>query len=149
MKTACCKTRTFITTRLTQAILGRATRLPPSMNSSRQAPRPVPSPKPIPSNIKARRKRRKAPNAGELFTVKVRYTLPQETAGNLITFPVTDAAARRNGGALADFTFAAAVAAFGMLLRNAPTGETPVSTRPSPWPALPWGLIHRGTAGNS
>ncbi|MDR2499708.1 MAG: VWA domain-containing protein [Treponema sp.] len=58
--------------------------------------------------------------ANELFTVKVRYTLPNETAGNLITFPVTDASVRRDGGASEDFTFAAAVAAFGMLLRNSP-----------------------------
>ncbi|MDR1837215.1 MAG: von Willebrand factor type A domain-containing protein [Treponema sp.] len=58
--------------------------------------------------------------ADELATVKIRYKLPGETASSLISFPVRTQEIRRAGESSADFNFAAAVAAFGMLLRDSP-----------------------------
>lgn len=54
--------------------------------------------------------------AGELMYVKVRYKEPDETTSKLLARPV-DAQA---GSPSADFRFAAAVAGFGMLLRESP-----------------------------
>ena len=54
--------------------------------------------------------------AGELLYVKVRYKEPDETTSKLLAQPV-DAQA---GSPSADFRFAAAVAGFGMLLRESP-----------------------------
>lgn len=54
--------------------------------------------------------------SGELLYVKVRYKEPDEDASKLLTRPV-DAKA---GSPSADFRFAAAVAGFGMLLRESP-----------------------------
>ena len=56
----------------------------------------------------------------ELCTVKIRYKLPGETVSSLISFPVTTQEIRGAAEASADFTFAASVAAFGMLLRDSP-----------------------------
>jgi Ca-activated chloride channel family protein len=58
--------------------------------------------------------------AGELATVKIRYKRPGETSSDLLSFPVRTQEVRRAGESSADFTFAAAVAAFGMLLRDSP-----------------------------
>jgi len=58
--------------------------------------------------------------ADELATVSIRYKLPGETASNLLSFPVRTQEIRRAGESSADFTFAASVAAFGMLLRDSP-----------------------------
>ncbi|QQO10034.1 vWA domain-containing protein [Breznakiella homolactica] len=56
----------------------------------------------------------------ELLTVKMRYKNPNETVSEFISFPVkTDSIAAENT-ASDDFTFAASVAAFGMLLRDSP-----------------------------
>ena len=51
--------------------------------------------------------------------------------------------ARRSGaasrrGATDDFRFAAAVAEFGMLLRDSEFRGTPRTSRCLPWPAAPW-----------
>jgi Ca-activated chloride channel family protein len=64
-----------------------------------------------------------APDGGflnELLTVKVRYKLPQETESELLSFPVRTDSVRRAGEESQDFTFAASVAGFGMLLRESP-----------------------------
>lgn len=52
--------------------------------------------------------------AGEYAFVKIRYKLPGEAESRIITQPVTEA----NRAASADMAFAAAVAAFGQLLRG-------------------------------
>jgi Ca-activated chloride channel family protein len=61
---------------------------------------------------------------GELLTVKLRYKLPDGDNSRLLTVVVRDKKAGFNQ-ASSDFRFAAAVAAFGMLLRNSEhKGET-------------------------
>ena len=56
---------------------------------------------------------------GELLTVKLRFKEPDGQASKLLEFPVTDGGAGY-AKASADFKFAAAVAAFGMILRDSP-----------------------------
>jgi Ca-activated chloride channel family protein len=56
----------------------------------------------------------------ELYTVKVRYKLPGEINSALLSFPVKKADIKKKGETSADFNFAAAVAAFGMILRESP-----------------------------
>ena len=60
-----------------------------------------------------------ATGSGELLTLKLRYKEPDGNQSGLVEFPVTDA-----GGSYAkaspDYKFAAAVAAFGMILRDSP-----------------------------
>ena len=58
--------------------------------------------------------------ADELCTVKLRYKLPGETTSALISFPIRRSDVRSIDAASRDFTFAAAVTAFGMLLRDSP-----------------------------
>jgi len=53
----------------------------------------------------------------ELLTLKLRYQPPAGGKSTLMTYPLTDSGARF-GSASADMQFAAAVASFGMLLRN-------------------------------
>ncbi|MFO0566739.1 MAG: VWA domain-containing protein [Polyangiaceae bacterium] len=53
---------------------------------------------------------------GELGTIKLRYKLPQASESQLMEVVVRDARSAESG----DFRFAAAVAEFGMLLRNSP-----------------------------
>jgi len=55
----------------------------------------------------------------ELLTLKLRYKAPDGDISKLLTFPVTDPD-RRFDKATDDFRFAAAVASFGMLLRDSP-----------------------------
>ncbi|MDQ1258023.1 MAG: Ca-activated chloride channel, partial [Candidatus Hydrogenedentes bacterium] len=52
--------------------------------------------------------------SSELFTLKLRYKEPEGDTSKLLSFPVTDTDMETD----ADFRFAAAVASFGMLLRN-------------------------------
>jgi Ca-activated chloride channel family protein len=54
---------------------------------------------------------------GELLTLKLRYKEPDGETSKLLTIPVVDG---RSASASEDFRFAAAVAAFGMLLRDSP-----------------------------
>ncbi|HUL53477.1 MAG TPA: YfbK domain-containing protein, partial [Opitutaceae bacterium] len=54
-----------------------------------------------------------------LLTVKVRYKAPGGDASKLLEFPLTDRGAAF-AAASADFKFAAAVAGFGMVLRDSP-----------------------------
>src|SRR4029079_16380061 len=56
---------------------------------------------------------------GELFTLKLRYKQPDGDKSTLMETPVKDAG-KKYGEASRDFKFAAAVASFGMLLRNSP-----------------------------
>ena len=58
--------------------------------------------------------------ADELCTVKLRYKLPGETTSSLISFPVKKSELTGINQTSADFRFAAAVTAFGMLLRESP-----------------------------
>ena len=55
--------------------------------------------------------------SGELLALKLRYKLPDEQQSRLLEFPVMDSG-KRFGEASSEFRFAAAVAAFGMLLRG-------------------------------
>lgn len=58
-----------------------------------------------------------AGRSGELLALKLRYKLPDEQESRLKEYPVLDSD-KRFGEASSDFRFAAAVAAFGMLLRG-------------------------------
>ena len=58
-----------------------------------------------------------AANNGELLTVKIRYKQPDGDTSKLLEFPIKDTG-KRFGQADQDFRFAAAVAQFGMLLRD-------------------------------
>jgi Ca-activated chloride channel homolog len=58
-----------------------------------------------------------AAKSGELATIKLRYKLPDGEKSELFEVVVRDSPARQSS---ADFRFAAAVAEFGMLLRNSP-----------------------------
>jgi Ca-activated chloride channel family protein len=53
----------------------------------------------------------------ELFTVKLRYKAPDGTNSTLMTLPFTDTGSRLETASV-DFKFVAAVAAFGMILRD-------------------------------
>ena len=67
------------------------------------------------------------PNA-ELLTVKLRYKAPDGNASKLLEFPLTDPGAAF-ADASGDFKFAAAVAGFGMVLRDSPhRGATTLDT---------------------
>ena len=58
-----------------------------------------------------------AARSGELLTLKLRYQPPEGGTSTLLTYPLVDSEARFSA-ASADLQFAAAVASFGMLLRN-------------------------------
>jgi hypothetical protein len=58
-----------------------------------------------------------AATGGELLTLKLRYQPPSGGTSTLLTFPLKDSGAGFSA-ASADLQFAAAVASFGMLLRN-------------------------------
>jgi hypothetical protein len=57
--------------------------------------------------------------SGELLTLRLSYKLPEGQDSRLLEVPAKDSGARF-GKATADFRFASAVAAFGMVLRNSP-----------------------------
>ena len=58
-------------------------------------------------------------STGELLTVKLRYKEPDGETSKLLERPVTDEGTRY-ASATQDFKFAAAVASFGMILRDSP-----------------------------
>ncbi|MEM9659273.1 MAG: von Willebrand factor type A domain-containing protein, partial [Planctomycetota bacterium] len=60
-----------------------------------------------------------AASTGELLTLKIRYKQPDADEGVELEFPVTDGG-QKFAQSSDDFQFAAAVAAFGMLLRDSP-----------------------------
>ncbi len=84
----------------------------------------VPTGQPVPGSPSDPLKYQQPPSAAagqadnrELFTVKLRYKAPDGTDSQLITIPFLDPGSRL-GDASADFKFAAAVAAFGLILRD-------------------------------
>jgi Ca-activated chloride channel family protein len=62
---------------------------------------------------------RALPTSNELLTVKIRYKAPEGDASRLVEFPLIDRG-EAFADASADFKFAAAVAGFGMVLRDSP-----------------------------
>ncbi|MCK6526207.1 VWA domain-containing protein [Myxococcota bacterium] len=58
-----------------------------------------------------------AASSGEMMTVKLRYKEPEGSTSKLISFPVSDRG-KAFGSTSDDFRFSAAVAAYGMLLRD-------------------------------
>jgi Ca-activated chloride channel family protein len=60
-----------------------------------------------------------AAKSGELCTLKLRYKQPDGEKSTLLETPVKDSG-KKYGQASADFQFASAVAAFGMILRDSP-----------------------------
>lgn len=58
-----------------------------------------------------------AAKSGEMLTIKLRYKEPNSEKSKLISFPITDPG-KKWSQATPEFKFAAAVAAFGMLLRD-------------------------------
>ncbi len=70
----------------------------------------------VPANPKSKIQN---PKSGELLTVKIRYKEPTSDVSNPLEFPLRDTGARFED-ASADFKFAAAVAGFGMALRDSP-----------------------------
>ena len=61
----------------------------------------------------------RGPSSDELLTLKLRYKQPDGDTSKLLVFPITDDGASYVA-ASGDFKFAAAVAAYGMLLRDSP-----------------------------
>ena len=78
-------------------------------------------------------------NHAELLTVKIRYKEPAGEASSSLEFPLSDTG-HRFEEASADFKFAAAVAAFGMILRDSPHLGT--ATIPE---VLAWGRAGLGS----
>jgi hypothetical protein len=70
-----------------------------------------------------------APSSTELLTVKVRYKQPEGDSSTKLEFPVTDGGATWEKSTR-DFRWAAAVAGFGMMLRESPHKGS-----------LSWGLV--------
>ena len=62
---------------------------------------------------------REAPVGGELLTLKLRYKAPDGDTSKLLEFPLTDTGGTWEKSSR-DFRFAAAVASYGMLLRDSP-----------------------------
>ena len=62
---------------------------------------------------------REPTGSGELLTLKLRYKEPEGETSKLLEFPVTDGGASY-AKASGDYKFAAAVSAFGMILRDSP-----------------------------
>jgi len=83
----------------------------------------IPTGTPGPGSVTDELKYQKSPEltaaagSGELMNVNIRYKQPNGSKSKLLTFPVTDADARIDE-ASRDFRFSAAVAGFGMLLRD-------------------------------
>ena len=77
---------------------------------------------------------RTLPASDELLTVKIRYKAPDGDTSRLLEFPLTDQGAAF-AAASADFKFAAAVAGFGMVLRDSPHKGTATLTDVARWAA--------------
>ena len=69
--------------------------------------------------VKAPNSKLQTSNSGELLTVKIRYKEPAGDVSSKLEFPLMDTGARFEE-ASPDFKFAAAVAGFGMALRDSP-----------------------------
>jgi len=73
-------------------------------------------PKVDPSKYQPPAATQEAVASDEVLTLKIRYKLPSEDTSSLLEFPVK--MPEEVGNLSGDFQFAAAVAAFGMILRN-------------------------------
>jgi len=71
-------------------------------------------------------------NNGELLTVSIRYKEPTGDVSSKLEFPLMDAGARFED-ASPDFKFAAAVAGFGMILRDSPDRGQLTLAKVSEW----------------
>jgi len=69
--------------------------------------------------VDAKLKTQNSKPSGELLTVKIRYKAPEGAASQLLEFPLVDRGTAF-ADASADFKFAAAVAGFGLVLRDSP-----------------------------
>ncbi|MFI5336593.1 MAG: von Willebrand factor type A domain-containing protein [Opitutales bacterium] len=75
---------------------------------------------------------RRAGNSAEMLTVKVRYKEPAGEVSNRLEFPLRDEG-RQFADASTDFKFAAAVASFGMILRDSPHKGAATLTEVAAW----------------
>lgn len=75
-----------------------------------------------------------AEGSGELLTLKVRFKAPDGDESRKLEFALTDAGTRFSD-ASADFKFAGAVAAFGMMLRDSPHKGTATWSEVQAWAA--------------
>jgi Ca-activated chloride channel family protein len=85
---------------------------------------PVGKPVPLPPGVDPLKYQKKAEpseaaKSGEMMTLKLRYKEPDGDKSKLLKFPITDKGLTQ-GKSTEDFRFAAAVAAFGMILRDSP-----------------------------
>ena len=85
-----------------------------SVDVLKYQPRPSTAPEPRPTLAPT-----DAPASGELLTLKLRYKAPDGDTSKLLEFPLTDAGETWEKSTH-DFRFAAAVASYGMLLRDSP-----------------------------
>jgi len=78
-------------------------------------------------------KRTGAAGAGELLTVKIRYKAPEGDVSRKLEFPLRDAGPVAFAKGSTDFRFAAAVAAWGMILGDSPERGTATFTDVLGW----------------
>jgi len=78
-------------------------------------------------------KRTGAAGAGELLTVKIRYKAPEGDVSQKLEFPLRDAGPVAFAKGSTDFRFAAAVAAWGMILGDSPERGTATFTDVLGW----------------
>ncbi len=89
-----------------------------------------------------------AARSGELLTLKIRYKEPDGNKSSLLEYVVRDSGARF-GSASPDFKFAAAVAAFGMILRDSPHKGNATMDSVLQWATEEEDLTATATARNS
>jgi len=79
----------------------------------------IPAVDPLKYQVPDKAKRVKADNSLEMLTLKIRYKAPASNVSGKLEFPLVDSGADF-ATASQDFKFAAAVASFGMMLRESP-----------------------------
>lgn len=82
--------------------------------------------------VKAPNAKSQTPNNAEMLTVKIRYKEPAGDVSSKLEFPLRDTGAAF-ASASPDFKFAAAVAAFGMVLRDSPHKGTSTMADVTAW----------------
>jgi secreted protein with Ig-like and vWFA domain len=93
--------------------------LAPPVDASKYAPRDTGRAKVASSKAKAKTDLAGDSGSNELLTVRIRYKKPDGLLSRRLEFPLVDRGAAF-ASATADFKFAAAVASFGMILRDSP-----------------------------
>jgi len=88
--------------------------------------------RPAVSQNRAESRKLTADSSSELLTVKIRYKEPAADESQKLEFPLRDAGLRFEQ-ASEDFKFAAAVAGFGMILRDSPHKGTATLVDISTW----------------